>query len=898
MDGVQDLVHILLSPTRVDVEEDVLQDIHARLLSAVGEQAINCKNDNECEGYSSLNGPFSGDPYPSIRLDDVAEDQVVLNKFTCYVFDRRYGWSEVIGDRRVRRLSSTGATVRTQNKCQKAEINDILDIFIRWFFCHSVSCGLLKAFKYTLKTVCSMPVVRNRTVIHIMDWLKHNTTHLTEPSLAGPLIDLVILSITDVWSAVRVSCSSRLGPIASALSSDSLEDLTSKLIEICKDEASPWQAKEGTILGLNSILHLYTHIHSSHMLKFVLSDEYENVQMPDFISRQIREVVFLLLSHPQLTIRDSAVKLLSIYIACSDHKEALSTLEDVMKILEEGINIGIDNDDIYLPGQFPDAYRSEGFLNVCISVIKVLPISELLPNFVYHLSVYVMYLSHPASTVRQAASSVFKYLVLKGCHSVGLIKLVLHKLSEGWEPNLEILNTIEEKGGTSNFKKSSARPSVCDNSLKGCKLLCAWESREGRLFAYELVIKFLIKNHWLYTFGPAGAGLSNSARSWQLTSGEQSSFSREGSDLEFSTSMSHSSEFVPMPTNPPVAGSSPRETIIHASESEQSFAVRFMSKDYTDNSKRSSKKDMSKSLTLDESGIDDVTEKPLVSRIVKHSSWPSQFDNTFSALAQIQVLERAEFKESGEGSRIEGSRIESSSRNTSEGVTGVELEAMDVILKRLLFQTCECLTDTQWELRRMGQQSTDMHLVQKVGCLYLELCKVISPTRHLPIILVAVCARVSETIKFIVECSPRSSEDLSLLSNEIPLCYSSDSDDSSNQDITAIGSPTSSKFPECLTLNTSNNSGSFHSGRLSALSLHSGDGRSHTPTTSEKDGDSDWDSWDEEEEEVESGLNTVFADFLEKLKLMVNTGTSDAFMREVRKLGDKERTLIPKLMDD
>lgn len=54
-----------------------------------------------------------------------------------------------------------------------------------------------------------------------------------------------------------------------------------------------------------------------------------------------------------------------------------------------------------------------------------------------------------------------------------------------------------------------------------------------------------------------------------------------------------------------------------------------------------------RSLTLDESGIDDVTEKPLVSRIVKHSSWPSQFDNTFSALAQIQVLERAEFKESG-----------------------------------------------------------------------------------------------------------------------------------------------------------------------------------------------------------------------------------------------------------
>lgn len=36
-------------------------------------------------------------------------------------------------------------------------------------------------------------------------------------------------------------------------------------------------------------------------------------------------------------------------------------------------------------------------------------------------------------------------------------------------------------------------------------LLDAWESREGRLLAYELIMKFFIKNHWLYTFGPAAS---------------------------------------------------------------------------------------------------------------------------------------------------------------------------------------------------------------------------------------------------------------------------------------------------------------------------------------------------------------------------------------------------------
>jgi len=31
----------------------------------------------------------------------------------------------------------------------------------------------------------------------------------------------------------------------------------------------------------------------------------------------------------------------------------------------------------------------------------------------------------------------------------------------------------------------------------------AWQWREGRLLAYELIFQFLIKNHLLYTFGTA-----------------------------------------------------------------------------------------------------------------------------------------------------------------------------------------------------------------------------------------------------------------------------------------------------------------------------------------------------------------------------------------------------------
>lgn len=56
-------------------------------------------------------------------------------------------------------------------------------------------------------------------------------------------------------------------------------------------------------------------------------------------------------------------------------------------------------------------------------------------------------------------------------------------------------------------------------------------------------------------------------------------------------------------------------------------------------------------------------------------------------------------------------------------------------------------------------------------------------------------------------------------------------------------------FPECLTLNLSNNSGSLPSGRLSALSQQSDRGGNKSDSESEGES-SDWDSWDEEPEVI------------------------------------------------
>ena len=75
------------------------------------------------------------------------------------------------------------------------------------------------------------------------------------------------------------------------------------------------------------------------------------------------------------------------------------------------------------------------------------------------------------------------------------------------------------------------------------------------------------------------------------------------------------------------------------------------------------------------------------------------------------------------------------------------------------------------------------------------------------------------------------------------------------------GTPSNNRFPESLTLNLSNNSGSL-TGRLSSLSIHSseGGGDRETEGSDTEEGSSDWDSWDEEEE-VGQGLRSFCKKF-------------------------------------
>ncbi|KAJ8303035.1 hypothetical protein KUTeg_019431 [Tegillarca granosa] len=219
-------------------------------------------------------------------------------------------------------------------------------------------------------------------------------------------------------------------------------------------------------------------------------------------------------------------------------------------------------------------------------------------------------------------------------------------------------------------------------------------------------------------------------------------------------------------------------------------------------------------------------------------------------------------------------------------------------------QCClKCIHLTLKELAAIiTMKSSELHLVQKVLDVYLVLCKAINPVKHLRMILIAICSRINEGIYFNIEHSPRPDDDLTLLSNDIPISSSPDNvTDWDHDEHEIIGSP--GKFPESMTLNLSNNSGSLPSGRLSSLSQHSEGLRTKSPVQSDNDEDeededsnSDWDSWDEEDK-GQSALTNAFTEFLWKLKKFCNIGSSDIFSRELQKLEEQELRLINEMLD-
>ena len=69
-----------------------------------------------------------GNSFPSAKITTVFQNATSLNQFVCYVFNRRFGWSES------QRIKSSRHQ-NEENAKFKAKINELLDQFLAWLVC-------------------------------------------------------------------------------------------------------------------------------------------------------------------------------------------------------------------------------------------------------------------------------------------------------------------------------------------------------------------------------------------------------------------------------------------------------------------------------------------------------------------------------------------------------------------------------------------------------------------------------------------------------------------------------------------------------------------------------------------------------------------------------------------
>ncbi|KAK3746389.1 hypothetical protein QZH41_018199, partial [Actinostola sp. cb2023] len=677
--------------------------------------------DDDCEtewlrrGIDKIDNPF-----PSALPSKLFGSQRDLNHFTFYVFERRYGRTEFLInssiDENVESLDgvyAVSSSPRAQDDSRLlVQLNEFLDEQLRWFSSQPLTIELLESLKYAVAQAHSMPVVRNHTCVHILDWLKTRSDNGFSQQVF-PLIKALILSgITDVWSAIRNSCVARLAQTLGCFTLDQAHIFYGELIQICQAKESSWQAIEGAVMGMTTLVRRFNWTGvlkrqlnnntkeeiSEYMLKFGSS---EQSSLPKFIMDSVHSVLYSLLAHSQLSIRDQATNAFSSILSRCEFQEAFFAFQDVISRLCKGI---IDcpqseGNTILLPHvavlrsdfKFLKAYEAEGLLGVCVFLIKHIPPGYLLTTWPLYFSTFNIYLMHPASTVRQATSAVFKYL---------------------------------------------ERPSKTAGHL----VSQAWEWREGRLLAYELILKFLISNHIHYVFPTFALSRSSASASASVDENlirRQSDVSPPtGQPLKsnsFAAISSQMSSFTPMTIkenesvyieaaseschnrqNP----SQIREAWSRQAKRSSSFSIinddatrtRKLIRQYSVTCQKYPKRpfrpprtpgvSLANSLLCQAADLEiDTTNNTIKTSLLVSGSVCNIVKSLASPLGKIDQ-ENSDFLKYKEMRNKTSKTLEDLPR----WATQLELETLTCILTQILFQTIECLADSRWELRRMGQQ--------------------------------------------------------------------------------------------------------------------------------------------------------------------------------------------------
>lgn len=342
------------------------------------------------------------------------------------------------------------------------------------------------------------------------------STDLSDPPMKIPLLGsrtgsglndecvrLVLLGITDVWSAIRKNCAVRVPSIAFQLMSmERVDSLINQLLQIVlgsnrtlrSQPFGGWKEQEGALLSLSWIIGSIStesrHQSSQNtsgtsvsddirgafrrdetVITYHMGDRHRNLaKLPRSLVETLKPTLYQALRHDQLTIREYAAECLVRYVDLCDSNTRVLIFQEVMSKLNRMSQEQIAAQEAMQSDlqvvELLEASEAEGLLDIVAKLAPCLPVAFLLKHWKVIYPTLEKYVMHIASSVRQKSSGVVLSLVQR-CNQVCTSEE--HKSSR----ELQCLVLLAISG------KQVQESQLC------------WQQREGRLLSIDLLVNWL-----------------------------------------------------------------------------------------------------------------------------------------------------------------------------------------------------------------------------------------------------------------------------------------------------------------------------------------------------------------------------------------------------------------------
>ncbi|KAH7473945.1 uncharacterized protein KRP23_8083 [Phytophthora ramorum] len=333
-------------------------------------------------------------------------------------------------------------------------------------------------------------------------------------------VRLLLLGVTDLWSAIRKDCAKNAAAIAFEFPSlnhieqfmDSLLGVAvgSRSVSADKTQVTAWTEREGALLALSDLLRSIKMDSTSPQpenpktsqvkedikgilgvrqspavrYRLGLNERHTFTQLPRCLVQTLKPAIYQCLRHDQLTVRQLAARCLVEYAAlCETPTRLLIFQEVISKLNRMNRNDKVDESDGIAntsESELLDAFEAEGLLDVLARMAPCLPSRFLLRHWKFVFPTLEKYVMHIASSVRQKSSSVV----------LALAKLGLSGIQQGKSVDDELEPSANSAFDEASLKLIEQMLLSLSNKRRDAIDFC-WQQREGRLLSIEVLMNVL-----------------------------------------------------------------------------------------------------------------------------------------------------------------------------------------------------------------------------------------------------------------------------------------------------------------------------------------------------------------------------------------------------------------------